>query len=212
MTKRWIVLVGALALAGAGVGCGKDKEVATSQVGYRDSNVIENASARSSETMSTPAVSGSGLSSEEMRAESVGETGLQPGSKAPDLLAKVSKETVARGETIDITAQGSSDVIEMILSDGYGTTQALQFDAESNTWRTAYRVPLNMRLDRLGLSIKAKNDDNRWRRVWVFLNLPENTVAKAVPETSGTAIRSEPDRTQHRGARVQVIAKRRGGR
>jgi len=182
MTKHWSLLGSALVIA-AVAGCGKDKEVATSRAGYRDSNVVENASTRSSETMPTPAVSGSGLSAEEVRAEPVG---LQPGSKAPDLLAKVSKETVARGETIDITAQGSSDVVEMILSDGYGTTQALQFDAESSKWKTAYRVPLNMRLDRLGLSIKAKNDDNRWRRVWVFLNLPENTVEKVVPETSAT--------------------------
>ena len=180
MTTHWSFL-GSVLVVAAVAGCGKDKEVATSQVGYRDSNVIENASTRSSETKpQTP--SGSGLSAEEMRAEPV--AGVKPGSKAPDLLAKGSKETVARGETIDITAQGSPDVIEMILSDGYGTTQSLVFDAESSTWRTAYRVPLNMNLDRLGLSIKAKNGDNRWRRVWVFLNLPENTVPKSVPETS----------------------------
>ena len=191
MTKHWSLLGSALVIA-AVAGCGKDNEVATSQAGYRDTNVSENASTRSSETMPTPAVSGSGLSGEEMHAEPGVQPEVKPGSKAPDLLAKVSKETVARGETIDISVQGSADVIEMILSDGYGTTQALQFDAESSTWRTAYRVPLNMWLDRLGLSIKAKNDDNRWRRVWVFLNLPENTVAKAVPEASATADSVEP--------------------
>jgi hypothetical protein len=171
MTKHWMGLVSALVIGAAVAGCGKDNEVATSQTGYRDSNRIENASTKSVESQpAMPAVSNEPVSSEPATDVQV------TGSKAPDLLAKVSKETVACGETIDITAQGSSDVVEMILSDGYGTTQALQFDAESSTWRTAYRVPLNMKLDRLGLSIKAKNDDNRWRRVWVFLNLPENSA------------------------------------
>ena len=193
MTKHWSLL-GSMLVVAAVAGCGKDKEVATSQVGYRDSNVIENASTRSSETKEADVPSGSGLSAEEMRAEPMGgvQPEVKPGSKAPDLLAKGSKETVARGETIDITAQGSPDVIEMILSDGYGTTQSLVFDAESSTWRTAYRVPLNMHLDRLGLSIKAKNGDNRWRRVWVFLNLPENSVEKAVPETSAATDSVDP--------------------
>jgi len=188
MTKHGLILGSALLIAAAVAGCGKDKEVATSQVGYRDANVAENASTRSSETKPevTPALSGSGLSAEEMRAESV--PGVKPeatpGTKAPDLLAKVSKDIVTRGETVDIVAQGSPDVVEMLLSDGYGTTQTLMFDAESSTWKTAYRVPLNMKLERLGLSIRAKNGDNRWHRVWVFLSLPENTVPKSVPETS----------------------------
>ena len=179
MMKRWMVLVAAVGLAAAG--CGKNDEVATSQVGYRDSNTIQNASTRSIESkpeampgVSTPSAPLSSGPVNDMQVE---------GSTAPDLLAKSSKDIVARGETIDISAQGSSDVIEMILSDGYGTTQSLVFDAASNTWKTAYRVPLNMKLERLGLSIKAKNGDERWRRVWVFLNLPENTE-KAAPESS----------------------------
>ena len=183
MTKRWMVLAGALVVMGTGVGCNKEEEVATAQSGYRNSNVVENASTRSVESKAIPAISGSQLSAEELHAEPVTDVQVS-GSKAPDLLAKAAKEVVSRGETIEITAQGSPDVIEMLLSDGYGTTQSLQFDATSSTWKTAYRVPLNMKLERLGLSIKAKNDENRWRRVWVFLNLPENTVEKAAPETS----------------------------
>ncbi len=181
MKKHWMVLAGALAVAGAGVGCNKDDEVATAKSGYRNSNVVENASSRSVESPATPAASGTPVSSEPLTDVQVA------GSKAPDLLAKASKDIASRGETIDITAQGSPDVVEMLLSDGYGTTQTLQFDAESNTWKTAYRVPLNMRLERLGLSIKAKNDENRWHRVWVFLTLPENAVAKAVPESGAVA-------------------------
>jgi hypothetical protein len=180
MTKHWLILGSALAMAGAGVGCGKENDSATAQSGYHDANVAEQASVRASESKpeTVPAVSGSGLSAGEMRAEpvtgSVPET--KPSSGAPDLLAKVSKELVTRGETVDITAEGSPDVTEMLLSDGYGTTQTLMFDAESNTWKTAYRVPLNMKLERLGLSIRAKNGDNRWRRVWVFVSLPENSA------------------------------------
>ena len=185
MTKRMVVAgVFALALAAlVASGCGKNDEVATSQVGYRDSNVIENASTKSVETK--PEAAPASLSGPVSTSTEPGPESMQvAGAKSPDLLANVSKSTVARGETIDISAQGSSDVVEMILYDGYGTTQSLVFDADSNTWKTAYRVPLNMKLERLGLSIKAKNGDERWRRVWVFLNLPENAVAKEAPESS----------------------------
>jgi hypothetical protein len=184
MTKRWMAMAGALLMMGAGVGCNKEDEVATAQSGYRNSNVAEQASTRSieSEPSAVPAVSGSTVS---VNTEPGADVQVA-GSKAPDLLAKASMEVVSRGETIEISAQGSPDVTEMILYDGYGTTQSLVFDAASSTWKTAYRVPLNMKLERLGLSIKAKNDENRWRRVWVFLNLPEN-AENALPETGAQA-------------------------
>jgi hypothetical protein len=186
MTKRWMVAAGALALALASAGCNKEDDVATAQAGYRNTNVVEQASTRSIE--SEPAVSGSSTS---VNTEPVADVQVA-GSKAPDLLAKASMEVVSRGETIEISAQGSPDVTEMILYDGYGTTQSLVFDADSNTWKTAYRVPLNMKLERLGLSIKAKNGDERWRRVWVFLNLPENAVAKDAPASSAVGDTTNP--------------------
>ena len=184
MKKNWMVLAGALALAALGVGCNKEEDVATAQAGYRNTNVVEQASTRSIESKpeAVPAVTASSTASPEPGNEMQVE-----GAKAPDLLVKSSKESVLRGETIDITAQGSPDVVEMLLSDGYGTTQSLVFDAASQTWKTAYRVPLNMKLERLGLSIKAKNGDERWRRVWVFLTLPENAVPRSVPESSAVA-------------------------
>src|SRR5262245_45438434 len=149
MTKRWMVLAGVLAMAGAGVGCNKEDDIATAQSGYRNTNVVEQASTRSVESKpeAVPAMTSSNSISSSGTPEP-GNDMQVAGGKTPDLLAKVSKEIVARGETIDISAQGSTDVVEMILSDGYGTTQSLVFDAESNTWKTAYRVPLNMKLER----------------------------------------------------------------
>jgi len=185
MEKNWMVLVGTIALAAAvSTGCNKEDEVATAQAGYRNSNVVEQASTRSLESKpeAVPAVT-----SPSMPLHSEPGSDMQvEGAKAPDLLVKSSKETVTRGETIELSAQGSPDVVEMMLSDGYGTTQSLVFDAASSTWKTTYRVPLNMNLERLGLSIKARNGDERWRRVWVFLTLPEN-AEKAAPESSAVS-------------------------
>ena len=174
MKKHWVIVGSMMAMVV--MGCGKGNEKATSQSGYRDANVVEQASLHPSESLSeaVPAVS----QSMEPTPESgpVGSEKIADSSTPPDLLAKVSKETVIRGETVDIVAEASTDVVDMILSDGYGTEQALTFDAGTGTWRTSYRVPLKMHLDRLGLSIVAHNDQTRWRRVWVFLTLPENAA------------------------------------
>jgi hypothetical protein len=182
MTK---ILAGALVVMAAAIGCGKNDEVATSQVGYRNSNVIENASTKSIQT-NTLSPASLGTAESGAPKEPVNDMQVE-GATAPDLLVNVSKKTALRGETIELSAQGSPDVVEMMLSDGYGTTQSLVFDAASSTWKTAYRVPLNMKLERLGLSVKAKNGDERWRRVWVFLTLPENAVANAAPESSAVS-------------------------
>jgi hypothetical protein len=47
-------------------------------------------------------------------------------------------------------------------------------------WRVSYRVPLRPKQERLGLSVTAQNDLNRWRRVWIFLHVQQ-------PKTEATA-------------------------
>ena len=98
-------------------------------------------------------------------------------SLPPDVSASVADTLVIPGSIIDLTAEGSPDVVQVTLADGIGRRQAFSFDAGTNLWHASYRVPVKMP-ERLGLSITAKNAQGRWRRVWVFV-----TAAKAeVPE------------------------------
>jgi len=60
-------------------------------------------------------------------------------------------------------------------------------DEVGNTWRVGYRVPLRPGTDRLGLSVTAKNESHRWRRVWLFLQVNDgrqeaDAAAKEVSE------------------------------
>jgi hypothetical protein len=78
---------------------------------------------------------------------------------------------VAPGCIVELTAQGSPDVAKMVLSDGIGRKQPFAYDTNANVWRTFYRVPLKVTTERVELSVTATNDRNRWRRVWVFMNV-----------------------------------------
>jgi hypothetical protein len=85
---------------------------------------------------------------------------------------------------IEITAQGSDDVSQIGLSDGLGRMQLFTHDPASSVWHVLYRVPVGTTKDRLALSVTALNDVNRWRRVWVFVNVRQTASSSAV-ETDG---------------------------
>jgi hypothetical protein len=89
----------------------------------------------------------------------------------PDLAGSVSEEFAAPGDIVEITAEGTSDVVEVTLTDARGKTQSLTHDSSLGIWKTLYRVPLRTATDRLGLSLTAKDSSNGWRRVWVFVNV-----------------------------------------
>ncbi|HTO89603.1 MAG TPA: hypothetical protein VMJ70_00605 [Candidatus Sulfotelmatobacter sp.] len=89
----------------------------------------------------------------------------------PDIVAAATDSAVAPGEAVEIGVEGTPDVTEVTLSDGLHTPQALYFDSEVKTWRAVYRVPLRPSSDRVALAITARNDVNRWRRVWVFIKV-----------------------------------------
>jgi hypothetical protein len=104
-------------------------------------------------------------------------------SLPPDVVAAV-EDTVARpGDVIEITALGSDDVSQVGLSDGRGKLQLFTRDGASSTWHILYRVPLKTHGDRLALSVTALNDINRWRRVWVFID-----VRSDAPDTAKTPV------------------------
>ncbi len=88
----------------------------------------------------------------------------------PDVEIAPMDTLVTPGEAIEVRVHGTSDVTRMTLSDGMNDPQALVRDSATNVWRVNYRVPLRPRQERWGVSVTAKNDANRWRRVWVFLH------------------------------------------
>ena len=94
-------------------------------------------------------------------------------SVPPDAVVAVSDTFVTAGQPIEVVVQGTPDVTEMALADGRGDALPMVRDSSSDVWRVNYRVPLRPKTDRLGLSVTAKNESNRWRRVWVFLQVDD---------------------------------------
>ena len=91
----------------------------------------------------------------------------------PDVVASVSDSFVTPGQPVEVSVEGTPDITEMALSDGRGDAIPMVRDASGLVWKVNYRVPLRPRTDRLGLSVTAKNDSQRWRRVWLFLQVDD---------------------------------------
>ena len=91
-------------------------------------------------------------------------------SLPPEVTASVIDTLVAPGSAIEITAQASVDATDLSLWDGVGKRQPFSYDEAGKVWHAFYRVPLRS-ADRLGLSVTAKNESGRWRRVWLFLSV-----------------------------------------
>jgi hypothetical protein len=103
-------------------------------------------------------------------------------SVPPDVVASVSDSFVEPGQPIQVTVEGTPDITEMALADGRGDAIPMVRDSSGLVWRVNYRVPLRPRTDRLGLSVTAKNDAHRFRRVWVFLTVDDGKQQVQVTE------------------------------
>jgi len=101
-------------------------------------------------------------------------------SLPPDVAASVLDTLVAPGSIIEVTAMGSPDVEEVLLSDGLGKPQRFVYDPASDLWRAPYRVPMKAS-ERVGLSVTARSHIGRWRRVWVFVDVPREPAKAAEP-------------------------------
>jgi hypothetical protein len=109
-------------------------------------------------------------------------------SLPPEVVASVTDTLVVPGAAIEITAQASADAMELTLWDGLGKKQPFVYDEPGKVWRAFYRVPLKS-ADRVGLSVTAKNNSSRWRRVWVFLDIDRGlgqAQPTAIPENENT--------------------------
>ena len=97
-------------------------------------------------------------------------------SVPPDVSASIADSLVTPGTVIEVLAKSSPDVEEVLLADGIGKPQRFAYDQTSDSWRASYRVPVKFPGERLGLAVTAKNNTQRWRRVWVFLEMERETV------------------------------------
>ena len=91
----------------------------------------------------------------------------------PDMVPAVSDTFVTAGQPVEVTVEGTPDITEMALSDGRGDSLPMVRDSVGNVWRVDYRVPLRPKQSRIGLSVTAKNEQHRWRRVWLFLSVDD---------------------------------------
>lgn len=170
----WTALGSAVACIVLLTGCGRDVGVAKST--ETASEARSTAPAEGAQPAASPAVAVKApvaAGSEE--------------SLPPDLEVAPVDTLVSPGEPVEIVVRSTSDVARVALYDGSGERQALVRDPGGDLWRVTYRVPLRPHHERWGLSITAKTEANRWRRVWVFLRVREATSGLAAqPDTSTT--------------------------
>jgi hypothetical protein len=170
------VVVASLAIGFLALGCGRqESETATTERG-----VIRQADTGKAPVAANAAAS-AGIKDETPQSEQSTAAGTD--SLAPDVLATASTDYVTPGQIVEITAQGTPDVIEVVLKDGRGKTMPLVYEPAAAIWRARYRVPLRPATERLGLSVTAKNAQDLKHRVWVFLQL-ENAAAEAAQPDS----------------------------
>lgn len=179
------LLVAGLAVSFLAFGCGKEESrtVATTAGASGPSTPARNAS------IATPAAAtpAAGVAETTPGESGTSVQGLQMGTVSGDALppevevSVAAGESVAPGSIVELKADGSADVVAMTLRDARGKEEPFTYDEAAGVWRALYRAPIKAGGDRLALSVTAKNGAERWRRVWVFLNVGQ---AAATPPDS----------------------------
>lgn len=169
--RRWprtlglftVLFVAAVAAGLALAGCGShERSDAVAESSAAVATPVTEAQAQVASVAAAPAPAPAGLSAEDMATRE----GLPP-----DLSVTVPDTLVAPGEVVEFRVEGTSDVSQVALSDGRDEPLPFVRDPGTDVWRVQYRMPLHPRQDRLGVSVTAKTELNRWRRVWVFLHV-----------------------------------------
>jgi hypothetical protein len=161
-------LVAAVAVAFLTIGCGKQEhQKLASESSRLERDAMEQPMATTASLVDTTPRADGGTRNEALPATA--------DSLPPDVVASASALVADRGQVVEITAQGSMDITEVILSDGLHKTP-LAYDMEAKAWRGVYRVPLRTKADRVGLAVTATNGHGRWERVWVFIEVGKPVV------------------------------------
>jgi hypothetical protein len=164
-----MLITASVMVAFLALGCGEQKEKAAIETSATPAAVVgQPATAVAATALSTPEA---GTATEGLAAST--------DSLPPDVTAFAPDSLVTPGNVIEITAQASTDAGMVILTDGLGHKYPFAYDTDAKAWRVHYRVPIQTRLDRLGLSVTATNGTNRWKRVWVFLKVEGGVPAES---------------------------------
>ena len=192
-SREWIKVLGAFAVlfvvsVAAGVvlsGCGSRAD-SSGPVSANEPAVVSGSTSevQAVAAAAQPAPVQSGLSVQDLATRE----GLPP-----DLSVSVGDTSVVPGQVVEFTVVGTEDVSQVALSDGRDEPTPFVREAGTNVWHAQYRMPLRPRQERLGVSVTARNDAERWRRVWVFLSLEGagQTPAAETPVDNPDEIREE---------------------
>src|SRR5262249_20208491 len=147
MFSAWASVTAMALVATIGLieGCAHDRTVASD---------VSSSATQQATVASTEAMQPGGTASPQSRPVEVTD---EQRSLPPDIVATASDTFVQPGQPIQVTVQGTPDVVEMALSDGRGEPLPMVRDSTEDTWRVGYRVPLKPRDSRIGLSVTAKN-------------------------------------------------------
>lgn len=163
------MLAAPLLLALVAFGCGEQKQQARTDAASTETGIAELPQG-APETRAV--VASAEIAATTLPAEVGGATEGLP----PDIVASGPENIAVPGSVVTIAAVGSSDVTSVMLTDRAGEKTPFTYDTEANLWRASYRVPLRADTEKLALSVTATTDANRWKRVWVFLRLREETA------------------------------------
>lgn len=180
-SSRGRVILASAVLAVLAFGCGKHSE-------DQQASASGNATQAVAAEHTGPLTGSQGTSQgEAVEREETGEV-LSADSLPPEIAVSAPDTLVTPGSVVEITASASPDVVELTLSDGIHKPQLFTYDSPESgagVWKTFYRIPMKIRGERVGLSVTAKNGVNRWRRVWVFMDVQKAEGQKAL-EQQGT--------------------------
>ncbi|MGE5178236.1 MAG: hypothetical protein ACM3PF_03990 [Bacteroidota bacterium] len=173
-------LAAPLLLALVALGCGEQKEKASATVASTETAPAQAQPGAVPATKTGAALTAeTGTTSAMATGEAKEDAGLPP-----EVVAVPPEGISAPGTVVTIAAVGSTDVTSVMLTDRVGAKTPFTFDSAANMWKVSYRVPLDVKTDRLALSVTAGTETNRWKRVWVFLQLREEAKEAATAPDS----------------------------
>lgn len=192
MKSGTVVILTAAAVAFLAIGCNEQKtktkvqQAATSGVaegtfaatGEKAPAVVATTEGTTAEGEATTLGSTTGEAMETPAAETVAGENLAD-ALPPDVAASVQEQIATPGGVVEILAEGSPDVTSVILTDAIGKTYPFTYQAATDRWRVLYRVPIRTKTEQLGLSVTATNGANRWKRIWVFVDIGRGTAGMA---------------------------------
>lgn len=187
-----VVILTAAAMAFLAIGCGEQKTKTSVQqaavpgvaegtfgaTGEKTPAVVATAEGTTSGGEATTLGSTTGEAMATPAADTV--AGQNPADALPpDVAASVCETIATPGGVVEILAEGSPDVTSVTLTDAIGTKYPFTYQAATDRWRVLYRVPIRTKTEQLGLSVTAANGANRWKRIWVFVDIGRGAAGMA---------------------------------